>query len=110
MSARIPFMTLRPGPDEPAIRSAIDRVLERGWFILGPELAAFEEEFALASGATYAVGVGSGTDALSLILRGLNIGPGDEVITSPLSAAYSAMAIQMTGAIPVFADIDAERL
>jgi len=110
MSARIPFMTLRPGPDAAPIRSAIDRVIDRGWFILGPELAAFEEEFALAAGVPHAIGVGTGTDALSLILRGLKIGAGDEVITSPLSAAYSALAIQMAGATPVFADIDPERL
>jgi dTDP-4-amino-4,6-dideoxygalactose transaminase len=58
----------------------------------------------------HAVGVGTGTDAITLILRGLDIGPGDEVITPPLSAAYSALAVMMAGARPVFADIDPERL
>ena len=58
----------------------------------------------------HAVGVGTGTDALALALRALGIGPGDEVITSPLSAAYTALAIMMVGARPVFADIDPERL
>ena len=82
----------------------------RGWFILGPELEAFEHEFAAASGAAHAVGVGTGTDALALALRALGIGPGDEVITSPLSAAFSALAIMMAGARPVFADIDPIRL
>jgi dTDP-4-amino-4,6-dideoxygalactose transaminase len=110
MTARIPFMTLRPGPDAAVIRAAIDRVIDRGWFILGPELSAFEEEFAPASGARYAVGVGTGTDAIALMLRALGIGPGDEVITSPVSAAYSALAVQMAGATPVFADIDPDRL
>jgi len=106
---RIPFMSLVPGEDAVDVRRAIDRVIERGWFILGPEVVSFEEEFAAASGAVHAIGVGTGTDAIALILRGLSIGAGDEVITSPLSAAYSALAIMMAGARPVFADIDPER-
>jgi dTDP-4-amino-4,6-dideoxygalactose transaminase len=106
----IPFLQLSPGEDAPAVRSAIDRVIERGWFVLGPELAAFEEEFARATAAPQAVGVGTGTDAIAIALRCLGIGPGDEVITSPLSAAYSALAIMMVGARPVFADIDGARL
>ena len=103
---RIPFMSLVPREDAADVRRAIDRVLERGWFVLGPEVSAFEEEFAAASGGVHAVGVGTGTDAIALILRGLGIGAGDEVITSPLSAAYSALAIIMAGARPVFADVD----
>ena len=109
-SFRVPFLSLRPGDDRPAIDAAITRVLDRGWFILGPELQAFEQELAAASGTADAVGVGTGTDALSLILRGLGIGPGDEVITTPLSAAYSALAIMAAEARPVFADIDPARL
>jgi dTDP-4-amino-4,6-dideoxygalactose transaminase len=108
--ARLPFMSLVPGEDAADVRRAIDRVIERGWFILGPEVEAFEWEFAAACGTAFAIGVGSGTDAIALSLRALDVGPGDEVITSPLSAAYSALAIMMTGARPVFADIDAERL
>lgn len=110
MSLRVPFMSLAPGPDAGAVRGAIDRVIDRGWFILGPELEAFETEFAAASGSAHAVGVGTGTDALALALRAMGIGPGDEVITAPLSAAYSALAIMMAGATPVFADLDPERL
>lgn len=106
----IPFMSLVPGDDATTIRAAIDRVIDRGWFILGPELAAFEEEFARAAGASHAVGVGTGTDAIALAFRALGIGPGDEVITTPLSAAYSSLAIMMAGATPVFADIDPDRL
>lgn len=110
MTPPVPFLSLTPGPDAPAVRQAIDRVIERGWFILGPELVAFEEEFAAASGARRAVGLGNGTDAMALTLRALGIGSGDEVITSPLSAAFSALAIMMAGATPVFADIDPDRL
>jgi dTDP-4-amino-4,6-dideoxygalactose transaminase len=77
--------------------------------VLGPEVAAFEAEFASASGAAHAVGVGNGTDAIALVLKALGIGPGDEVITAPLSAAYTALAVMMTGARPVFADIDPVR-
>ena len=106
----IPFLQLTPGEDAPVVRAAIERVIARGWFVLGPELDAFETEFAEACRSATAVGVGTGTDALALALRALGIGRGDEVITSPLSAAYSALAIMMTGARPVFADIDAERL
>lgn len=110
MTRRVPFMSLVPGEDAAAVRAAIDRVVASGWFVLGPEVEAFESEFARASGAAHAVGVGTGTDAIALILRGLGIGAGDEVITSPLSAAYSALAIMMAGARPVFADIDPARL
>ncbi len=111
MSAfRIPFMSLVPGEDGADVRSAIDRVIARGWFILGPEVDAFEQEFAAASGGTHAVAVGTGTDAIALILRALGIGAGDEVITTPLSAAYSALAIMMAGARPVFVDVDPARL
>jgi dTDP-3-amino-3,4,6-trideoxy-alpha-D-glucose transaminase len=106
----IPFLRLTPGEDAAAVRAAIDRVITRGWFILGPELEAFEREFATACGASEAAGVGTGTDALAIALRALGIGPGDEVITPPLSAAYTALAIMMAGARPVFADIDPDRL
>ena len=109
-AVRIPFMSLVPREDAAAVRGAIERVIERGWFVLGPEVEAFEREFANASGAAHAVGVGNGTDALALILRGLGIGAGDEVITTPLSAAYTALAILMAGARPVFADVDPRRL
>lgn len=106
---RVPFLSLTPGEDADALRAAVNRVIDRGWFILGPELEAFEAEFAAAAGAAHAVGVNTGTDALALLLRALGIGPGDEVITAPLSAAYTGLAVMMAGARPVFADIDAER-
>ena len=106
----IPFLRLTPGEDAGVVKAAIARVVDRGWFILGPELEAFERDFAAACGARHAVGVGTGTDAIAIALRALGIGPGDEVITAPLSAAYSALAIMMAGARPVFAEIDPVRL
>jgi dTDP-3-amino-3,4,6-trideoxy-alpha-D-glucose transaminase len=104
------FNALVPGDDHDHVAAAIARVVASGWFVLGPEVEAFEAEFAAACGSAHAAGVGTGTDAITLILRALDIGPGDEVITSPLSAAYSALAIMMAGARPVFADIDPSRL
>ena len=104
------FNALVPGDDRAAVDAAIARVIASGWFVLGPEVEGFEQEFAAACQSPHAVGVGTGTDAITLILRALGIGPGDEVITSPLSAAYSALAIVMAGARPVFADIDPIRL
>jgi dTDP-4-amino-4,6-dideoxygalactose transaminase/nucleoside-diphosphate-sugar epimerase len=110
VAAVIRFLQLTLGEDAGAVQEALARVVTRGWFILGPELDAFEQEFAAACHAPHAAGVGTGTDALAIALRALGIGPGDDVITSPLSAAYSALAIMMAGARPVFADIDADRL
>ena len=69
MSSHVPFNALRPGADTAAVKAAIDRVIESGWFVLGPEVEAFEAEFAAACQAPFAVGVGTGTDAITLILR-----------------------------------------
>ena len=102
----IPFLDVRPQEDADAVNSAIKRVIDSGQFILGPEVQAFEQEFAEASALKYAVGVGNGTDALCLLLEGLGIGPGDEVITTALSAGFTAIAIIRSGATPVFVDID----
>lgn len=107
---RVPFGSPAPREDAEAVREAVARVIASGWYILGPEVSAFEHEFAAASGAAHAIGVGNGTDAIALVLRALGIGAGDEVITSPVSAAYTALAIMMTGARPVFADIDPQRV
>ena len=106
----VPFMRLVPGEDAGAVDEAIRRVVARGWYVLGPEVEGFERDFARATAAEHAVGVGTGTDAIALILQALGIGKGDEVITTPLSAAYTALAVMMAGARPVFADIDPDRL
>jgi len=102
----VPFASLALGEDSAAVRAAIDRVIASGWFVLGPEVEAFEAEFALACGAEHAVSVANGTDAIALILKALGIGPGDEVITTPISAAFTALAVLMVGARPVFVDVD----
>jgi dTDP-4-amino-4,6-dideoxygalactose transaminase len=107
---RIPFMDLHLAEESDGVRAAIARVIDSGWYVLGPEVEAFEREFAAAACASHAIGTGNGTDAIAVILRALDIGPGDEVITTPLSAAYTALAVAMVGARPVFADIDDERL
>jgi len=89
------------------VMPVIQGVLERSHFILGEEVAAFEEQFAAYCGVDHCVGVSSGTEALHLALRALEIGPGDEVITAANSFAATAYAIAYTGATPVFVDVDA---
>jgi dTDP-3-amino-3,4,6-trideoxy-alpha-D-glucose transaminase len=86
--------------------AAVARVLDRGWYILGPEVEAFERAFAAACGADFAVGCSSGTDAITLTLRALGIGRGDEVIVPALTAAPTASGVVNAGATPVFADVD----
>ncbi|KKT57852.1 MAG: Glutamine-scyllo-inositol transaminase [Candidatus Giovannonibacteria bacterium GW2011_GWC2_44_9] len=88
------------------IDSAINRVLRRGVFVLGPEVENFEKNFAKYCGVKYAVGVASGTDALYLSLLALDIGRGDEVIVPVNTALATAMAVKMSGAKPVFCDSD----
>jgi dTDP-4-amino-4,6-dideoxygalactose transaminase len=104
----IPFNDLRRGVAElrDDLDAALARVLDSGWFVLGNEGQAFEEEFAAAVDARYAVGVGSGTDAIELALRALGIGPGDEVVTQANTCVPTVSAIERAGATPVLCDVE----
>ena len=101
------FDTKTPlAPLRPEIDAKIAEVIDRGTFILGPEVAAFEAEFAAYLGARHAAGVANGTDALVLALRALGVGPGDDVVVPSFTFYASAEAIPLTGARPVFCDVD----
>jgi len=94
----------------PEIDQAIRKVLDRGQFILGAEVAAFEQEFAAYCGTSQCVSVASGTDALELALRGLGVGLGDRVITVANAGSFSRTAIRAVGAEPVYVDVDLETM
>lgn len=88
------------------LKAALKDVVERGKFILGPKVNEFEAAVARYCETRFAIGVASGTDALFLTLHGLDIGPSDEVITTPYTFFATVEAISLTGAVPVFVDID----
>jgi dTDP-4-amino-4,6-dideoxygalactose transaminase len=103
------FDTTTPlAPLREALHAKAIEVLDGGRHILGPEVAAFEREFAGHLGAAHAVGVANGTDALTIALRALGVGPGDEVVVPSFTFYASAEAIPPTGARPVFCDVDPE--
>ena len=91
-----------------AMVEAVRRVLESGWYVLGNEGLAFERQWASTCNVGHGVGVGNGMDAIEIALRALDIGPGDEVITTPMTAFATVLAILRAGATPVLADIDPE--
>ncbi len=91
---------------QPEFETAYNRVMERSWFVLGEEGAAFEKEFAAFLGAKFAVGVANGTDAIQLSLRVVGVQEGDEVITTAHTALFTLLAISQVGARPVLVDID----
>src|SRR5207249_411178 len=105
---RIPFADLSRGAaaQRADLLAAATRVVDSGWFILGEELRQFELEFAAAAGAAQAVGVASGTDALEVALRALDVGPGDEVVTQANTCVPTVAAIARAGATPVLCDVE----
>src|ERR1022692_1877911 len=108
MHISVPFLDLRShhAPLRDEFDSAIREVVDSGAFAGGPFVEKFEADFAAYNGSQYAVGVGSGTEALWLALLGCGIGEGDEVITVPTTFMATAEAITYCGARPVFVDVD----
>lgn len=104
---QVPFLDLNRAHDplRDELAAAVERVLDGNGFILGPEATAFEEEFAAFCGAPQALGVSSGTAALSLMLMAAGIGPGDEVVVPAHTFIASALAVVHAGATPVFCDV-----
>jgi dTDP-4-amino-4,6-dideoxygalactose transaminase len=104
----VPFLDLKRGVQalRPQIDAAMQRVTASGWFILGDEARAFEAEFATACEADHAVAVASGTDAIELALRALEIGPGDDVVTQANTCVPTVAAIVRAGAKPVLCDVE----
>jgi dTDP-4-amino-4,6-dideoxygalactose transaminase len=104
----VPFGDLKRQNEalRPELDAAFARVLDSGWYILGREVTAFEQEFAAFCGAAHCVGVASGAEALYLALAALGIGPGDEVITVANACMYEVAAILQAGARPVLVDVD----
>src|SRR5258708_25244822 len=105
---KVPYLDLKAQYHsiKPEIDAAISRVLESCQFVLGPEVAGFEQEFATYCGATECIAMNSGTSALHLALLAAGIGPGDEVITVPFTFVASVSAVTYAGARPVLVDID----
>jgi len=106
--SKVPYLDLAAQYQsiKPEIAAAIAKILDTQQYILGDEVKAFEEGFARAHGATYGIGVNTGTSALHLALLAAGIGPGDEVITTPFTFVATTAAIVYAGAKPVFVDID----
>lgn len=104
----IPFIDLKAqyAALKPQIQARIDKVLEHGQYIMGPEVAELEQQLAAYVGVPHCISCANGTDALQIAMMALGIGPGDEVVTTPFSFIATAEAISLLGAIPVFVDID----
>ena len=108
MSEPVPYLDLRAQlkPLRAELDAAIARTLDNCSFCLGPDVAQFEKDFAVFCGAQHALGFNSGTSALHVAMRLLNVGPGDEVITTPYTFIATSWAISYCGAKPVYVDID----
>jgi UDP-2-acetamido-2-deoxy-ribo-hexuluronate aminotransferase len=107
-ASMIPFNDLKTqyAALKPQIRARIDRVLEHGQYIMGPEVGELEEKLSEYTGAKHCITVASGTEALLISLMALGIGPGDEIITAPFTFVSTAEVITLLGATPLFVDIE----
>jgi dTDP-3-amino-3,4,6-trideoxy-alpha-D-glucose transaminase len=106
LTPRVPFLDLDPGPElEAELGAALTRVLASRHFLLGPELEAFEREFAAYCGTSHCVGVGSGLSAIELALRAAGIGPGEEVIVPAYTWIATWLGVSRSGAVPVGVDV-----
>lgn len=103
---KVPFNSFQPMHDElqKELQSAIEAVVKSNWFILGEQKELFEEEFANFCGAKFCIGVGNGLEAIYLLLRAYEIGPGDEVIVPSNTYIATALAVTYTGALPIFVE------
>lgn len=108
MLQQINDLSAKVGAYRDQIRSSIDRVLARGWFVLGPEVEQFEKAFASYLGASHCVGLANGTDAIELALKAIGVGPGDRVATVANAGMYATCAMLAIGAEPHFMDVDVE--
>jgi len=108
MSTAVPLFKFQelPADEQQRLRKKVQDVIDDGRYILGPEVEAFEQEFASYLGAEHVIGVANGTDALTIALQALGVGPGDEVVVPSFSFYASAEAIVPTGAVPIFCDVD----
>src|SRR5919205_1637395 len=104
----VPLSASSREPYHDRLAEALERVARSGRYILGPEVEAFEREFADYCGARHCVGVANGTDAITIALRALGVGPGDEVVVPSFTFYASVEAVVNAGAQPVFCDVDAE--
>jgi dTDP-4-amino-4,6-dideoxygalactose transaminase len=111
-SVRVPFgvLALDYREKRAAIDAAVARVLERGWFVLGEEVAAFESSFARFLGVSHVVGCANGTEAIALALRAVGAGPEDEVILPANTCGPTLAGVRMAGARPVLADVESDTL
>ncbi len=101
-------LKLHNGPIEKELQAAIGSVLKSGWYALGPQVRAFEEEFADYCGTAHCIGVANGTDAIEIALKGVGVVAGDEVVVAANAGMYSTTAILAMGAEPVYADVSEE--